>query len=102
MAKKVAFIRARAQSGMARCPATQSSEAHNVQAIPARQATIIKRVSSRTKAINKKTIPNRRFAEIVRTFGEKRVCAHPKSRIAANTDPTPIALNMSPQPRAFR
>src|ERR1700742_3747000 len=56
---------------------------------------------SRTKAIKIKATPNTRLAEMVRIFEDIRVCIHPSNRMAAITEPAPIALNISPQPSAF-
>src|ERR1700722_6710196 len=49
----VAFMRPLDQLGIARCDATQSSDADNVHPIPAAAATIMKMVWSRTNAIKR-------------------------------------------------
>src|SRR6201984_223902 len=67
--KLTAFIRPRAQSGIARCPAIQSSEADTVQLMPARAVT--GRNIQRFGTMATQTITDTRMApaKIVSAFG---------------------------------
>ena len=64
-----AFIRPRAQSGIARCPAIHSSEADTVQLIPAKAVTGRNIQTFGTMAIKTRTATRMTPAEIVRAFG---------------------------------
>ena len=97
----VAFMRPRAQGGIARWPATHSSEAAMVQEMPARPATAMKSGVERTTAINTKTTASKTLAKIVRAFGENRARALGITTIAPSTDPIPMLVNNSPRSAEF-
>src|ERR1700757_1781339 len=84
-----AFIRPRAQSGIARWPAIQSSDADTVQLIPAKAATGRKIQRFGAKAMSKKTAIRLTLARIVSMFGVAFVRAKGSTKVAPNSDPIP-------------
>src|SRR5258708_39760290 len=92
----VAFTRPRAQLGIARWTATQSSEADNVHPTPASAATTKNSSAWRTIAISKETRTISKLAERVTESGEKRALSQEMTNTAPNTEPAPIQVNKRP------
>src|ERR1700736_3623529 len=98
----VAFMRPRAQLGIERCAATQSSEADNVHPTPASAATTKNSSAWRTNAINTYAATINKLAERVTESGEKRALSQEMTNTAPNTEPAPILVNKRPSWDAFR
>src|SRR5262249_27678075 len=98
----VAFIRPRAQPGMARCAASQSSAADRVHPTPASAAKRKKASRWCTTAINRYRSNTNRFANIVSVFGRQRALSHGTITTAAMTEPPLMLVSKRPRPDGLR
>src|SRR5215469_12600889 len=98
----VAFMRPRAHSGIARCPAIQSSVDDKVQPTPASAATTRNIFVQRTVAIKRQTTINEAFAYVVNRCGENRERALGMMKMEVTTEPMAMLVNKKPRLAASR
>src|SRR5260221_4937935 len=95
-------MRPRAHSGIARGLATESSEADNVNPMPASRATTKNTYGRWTKAIRQQSIIKTRFAKVVIRCGEYLARAHGMMKAPLMTEPTAILVKRYPRWDALR